>query len=874
MKCFSILFTLFISLAGISQQPAYQADGIFSGYVITAGFDGSSDLDDINNYKIVSSSPTKIKYKISGFTFESTVYSDGSCSVPNSQTRNQGKFYDDLGKIQVKIRNIRFNRNFQTLDISYTKIKIDCSWMIFGLPCKSSAKVTKMSFSKKSEDLSTIPASGTIRDPLLLQCGKRYTNQSTYNANNYSQTYCNSTSRYSGNELVYEFNLSSEKLVRIDLTSGDRTHDLIVEDLSSGSQTICKVYDKFMLKKLTAGKYRITVDTKYVTSSTFSIAVTCTRPPVGSRFNPTKLRCGRTLTKQSNRSNQNNFESYSCFNVGVTYDSKELFYEFDVTEKSQVEIKTSNANHNYYNTFLLKGEIDNDSCVAYTLQSTLSKRLEPGKYFIAIDGYTDKNLTLDISLNCKSLKGSYYDPINLECGEILFNQSNSSEINYFESYSGCSSATFDYNEVIFEIDIDHKSMVTIDVSDYNHGHFNIFIKDRIYSYYNCFKYSSTNELKTVLDSGKYYVIIEPEISRDLNFDIRMHCNEIVDPSKYIPTLVCGETRLNQSNANTQNYFSGYDCYGTNYNYNEVIYKVEISEQTLADISVSNYSNSFFSIFLLKDSLSNNSCIEYTIYDSINLFLDTGTYYIIIDTYSSRELTFDINLNCQNLQGTHFAPIQLTCGNTLRNQSNSNKINFLKNYSCNGNNGSSTYDNREVIYEFSLDEKSIVNITEVNYAPFHMTTFILKNKLDKDSCIEYDSSDAFNLVLDSGKYFLVMDNLNEFDYDFDLSINCAPFTAGQLGSNMKNLLSKEKQNSKKQNSPLRVAQNSMNNQIAITIDNPVQSIGRLYNVKGQFISQYDLNGNNEINLLEIKSAGIYIFSVILNQKVYSEKIIIF
>ncbi len=285
---------------------------------------------------------------------------------------------------------------------------------------------------------------------------------------------------------------------------------------------------------------------------------------------------------------------------------------------------------------------------------------------------------------------------------------------------------------------------------------------------NGYQYDPNNQLPdgiTVLDAPRSYDFFNIDIDGDGMTFCEGDTDDIPIP------LACGQTLINQTNANGTDNLDGYSCPSSNFSGPEIIYSIQIvAPDTIVGIIQTNLT-ARTDMIILTDPTDPSSCLD-TDGKFTGAFLSPGTYYVVVDGFFGDEGTFDIELRCGPIQTE---PIPIACGQTLEDQDNLGSF-LLDSYPCR----TSPFNGPERIYTFDVTAPETVVFAKLSNESASTDVIILSDPSDPSSCIAWGRAGT-GALLSPGTYYLAVDGLFGGLGIFDLSLSCRDIQPGDLCS---------------------------------------------------------------------------------------------
>lgn len=249
---------------------------------------------------------------------------------------------------------------------------------------------------------------------LPIACGQTINDDNITNCQNtISGGYCGSNDyKYSGREKLYKFEVSQEQTVRIELSGLTSDLDMFLLRSCSPQDCISKSTGpgtqnyELISTTLSPGTYYIAIDGWGGAASSYSLELTCSNS-IGELdcMTTIPLNCGESISGVTSSGVNNNDGPY-C-NQYCNYSGPEQIFEFTVDVKSEVSIVASDLSADV-DMFLLNA-CDRKNCIGLSGKAganteSIAKTLDPGTYFVVLDGYQDAISTYKMSLHCTPLE--------------------------------------------------------------------------------------------------------------------------------------------------------------------------------------------------------------------------------------------------------------------------------------------------------------------------------------------------------------------------------------------------------------------------------------------------------------------------------------
>ena len=252
-------------------------------------------------------------------------------------------------------------------------------------------------------------------EAVAIQCGDYFPYETTVGAGNQISAYpgCSGGS-YSGNDRVYVLNKTTAGDLQIGIEILTNNLDLDLFLLSgSCSQFTClrssttnntqTNNEGIIFEDAPIGIYYLVVDAKSAAAmGAYRLEVSCGYLYCGDAI---PLVCGQPYNG-NNIYGDDNVSLYGCGNVlNVENNGPEMVHYFSVTQAGQVTINLSGLTNNL-ELFLLSS-CDRGNCLNYSQNAgnaseSITAFLQPGQYYVVVDGYNGATSPYSLTVNCSS----------------------------------------------------------------------------------------------------------------------------------------------------------------------------------------------------------------------------------------------------------------------------------------------------------------------------------------------------------------------------------------------------------------------------------------------------------------------------------------
>ncbi|OFX69666.1 MAG: hypothetical protein A2X12_01110 [Bacteroidetes bacterium GWE2_29_8] len=264
-------------------------------------------------------------------------------------------------------------------------------------------------------------------------------------------------------------------------------------------------------------------------------------------------------------------------------------------------------------------------------------------------------------------------------------------------------------------------------------------------------------------SGSYYVKLKVLNSKGADSIVKYNYIIVAEPEIFSCNNAI-QLQLNQtfsgSTVGGTKSVSKYNCSEWNESGSEKIHSITLSKKGVLSLELNYADNIDLDLFLLNNC-NINSCIA-SGDKNINMELQAGTYYIVVDGYGNSAGNYNLNVSFSEKD-------TLICDNatnilvgTVFNGTTSNLKNNIKYYNCanwlNETGG-------EKVHVFTLNRDVNMKVKLFNTGSNNLDAFIF-NGCDINSCISYIDSIG-QVKLSAGTYYLVVDEMENSEGSYSL-----------------------------------------------------------------------------------------------------------
>lgn len=296
-----------------------------------------------------------------------------------------------------------------------------------------------------------------------IQCGDYFPYETTVGAGNQISSYpgCSGGS-FLGADKVYVLNKTTagDLQIGIEIMTANLDLDLFLLSGNCGQLTCLRASttnnsqtnnEGIILEDAPIGTYYIVVDGQQANSQgAYRLEVSCGYLYCGDAV---PLTCGQTYSGNT-INGDDNVSLYGCGNVlNVENNGPEMVHYFSVTQAGQVTVNLSGLSDNL-ELFLLRS-CDRGDCINYSQNAgnsneTITAFLQPGVYYVVVDGYNGATSAYNLTVNCSTASACNFSIVNTSATPAGCGQNNGSitvvsaggHPGYIVQYSGPVSGSF------------------------------------------------------------------------------------------------------------------------------------------------------------------------------------------------------------------------------------------------------------------------------------------------------------------------------------------------------------------------------------------------------------------------------------------------
>jgi len=480
-----------------------------------------------------------------------------------------------------------------------------------------------------------------------------------------------STSSFGAGDAVYTFTLPGTYMVGAS-TCNNATYDSCLGIFNANGALVgvnddgtgCSGFSSVIAPcALTAGTYYVVVDGYGTATGTYTLSVTFSEfvDPGDPCSNPTVLSCGDFVTGST--IGQPNY-------VGNA--APDVFYEAVVTQSGPVTFHLRDAATDYdsyirlYDGCPTDGGVelafDDDSCADPGLASSITIALEPGTYYVVVEGYSAGAGNYGLTMQCSTC-----DPVACTGNDEGEPNSGPADFGGDDTYGTVECVDGGYticgttftDDVAgtrdtdwFELFLLESSVLTI-TSEAEMFNPLIFVIDESYNILYSADLAGFCEGETIttdcLFPGIYYLWMGHNsfsgVPEEQNYSMTLNCQscEIVDPCLDPVVLTCGSNAVGNTND------------GFNYVGNaalDIFYQVDIAQSGPVTFSLCDGGTDYDSYLRLYDACPIDGGVELASNDDacglqseLVVALTPGTYWLVVEGFGSGAGNYSLNVVC-------------------------------------------------------------------------------------------------------------------------------------------------------------------------------------------------------------------------------------
>jgi hypothetical protein len=476
---------------------------------------------------------------------------------------------------------------------------------------------------------------------------------------------CNTSyfnSSFGGPDAIYTFTLPAAYEVSADLCTGT-TWDTVLGIFNSAHALVavnddgCSLQSQIAPCCLDPGVYFLVVDGYGSASGAYTLNVHFGATPceIGDPCaDPVILTCGSTAT--GNTADGMNY---------VGNPAPDLFYQVNITQSGPVTFSLCDAATDYDSYIRLfddcptEGGVqiagDDDSCNTPGLASTMTIALDPGTYWLVVEGFSSGSGNFALSVECSTCdpitcvgqdegepnEGPNADPVNfgsIDCGVTVCGTTWASggtrDTDWFEllllddSYLHVTSEAEMFDALVFVLDENYNILYM--------GNNNNFCEGEAID-------------TQCLNAGTYYVWMGHAgfdgVPDEVNYSLSLECETcvIADPCVDPIIITCGDT------------VTGTTTDGFNYVGNpapDKFYEMQIPDMYDVTISLCDGGTNYDSWIRVFDGCPTEGGVELASNDDscglqseLTVTLAAGTYWLVVEGYASASGNYSVNVSC-------------------------------------------------------------------------------------------------------------------------------------------------------------------------------------------------------------------------------------
>jgi len=344
---------------------------------------------------------------------------------------------------------------------------------------------------------------------------------------NVEQYSCSPGLVYEGNERVAVFDLADASTVAANLSNMGAA-DLDIFLVNSCHEADCSTFGDVSLASgiLLPGTYYLVVDGPFPSD---------TITPVDVRLNcrsmSTAIACDQTVPGDT-VTGLNLIQDPPCAG-GKALDGPEILHQLTVASTTNLAISLTSAS----DLDLLFLECpESGGCAAWGDDSLRLWNVEPGTYWIAVDGDLGEEGRFDLTVNCGSGLDCGSPVALLSCGDSASGNTATGP-NNVEQYGCAPGADYSGGELVYEIDVSAPQDVTLRLWNPAPG-LEFFILSEC-NEANCTPGGHFARCEKDMPFGRYYVVVDGLDGAEGFFDLQMVCGSLDPPATpFSEWLIC------------------------------------------------------------------------------------------------------------------------------------------------------------------------------------------------------------------------------------------------------------------------------------------------------------------------------------------------
>lgn len=239
---------------------------------------------------------------------------------------------------------------------------------------------------------------------------------------------------------------------------------------------------------------------------------------------PPMITCGDMINGNTSEG-ENIFDSY----LGENYSGKELIYQLDIPVKSEVFIGLNPFEGDLDLHLLSSCELPNTmNRIAHSWEIGLSYEeiytvLEPGAYYVLVDGHSGAQSTFDLEVECRCADVPF-----MSCGDNKSGNTGDG-VNAYQSYGR---GDYGGSEFVYQLDIRDIKEVDIQLTDLT-ADLDMYLvmndcdptleENRLAESINTG--TASESIMKTLEAGTYFIVIDGFEGAESTFDISVNCSE-------------------------------------------------------------------------------------------------------------------------------------------------------------------------------------------------------------------------------------------------------------------------------------------------------------------------------------------------------------
>ncbi|MCS6904478.1 MAG: S8 family serine peptidase [Bacteroidia bacterium] len=585
-----------------------------------------------------------------------------------------------------------------------------------------------------------------------LTCGSRFTGTTTNAPQINSRYNCNANRNETGPEVYHRIVISEKGILTITLSGA--TTNTHVYLLSACFPNRCVNFGTATFSTFVEpGTYYIVVESPNAQGTNYTLSTSC-QPLACNTSSTATISCGTPVQGQLT-GNQNILNNYNCGATGQN--AAERIHRIIINEPTTLSVQVSTNTTNATIRALVLSNCDPATCLGSALGTAIGSNqiltlpsLQPGEYFIVVDGTANGNYTLLV--NCISCS----NPIPLQCG-VPYSGTTAGGVNRINTYN-CSTQNLSGSENVHQITVTEAGILRAQLRNAN-PNMRVILLDNCNSQ-RCLAISDTALQVFVPNGGTYTIVVDATTLVSAGaYQLTVDCLPYRCPTPI--NLNCGQT-YNGNTANGTRTISRYNCVNRLVAGPEVFHAIQINAPSIITATLSNL-NTDQDVFILS-ACNPNQCIAFGDNTATATLERPGTYYVVVDGNTAG--TYRLQVNCVPINCGNTA-VDIQCGARYQGSTATSRNNRTT-YPClPGIN----FGAPEVIHRIRVTQRTnLIARLQPSNANAQFVMF-WQTSCDPNSCINFGLGQLQLMNVNPGEYFLVIDAQTGTQGDYTLLVTC-------------------------------------------------------------------------------------------------------